>query len=390
MTTQPISSGSFDSSPRSTHQRVVGVAVSLMVVMPGIALAQSHHQPFVELGAQVSKRSDVAPGAWALHLAVPLKPGRAIEVTADTRKSYLGDIPMSYLGRDENARISVREFGVQWRQTVFTSGRLRIFGVVGGGRNRVETDVPGRIVPGRERGFDTFVDSEFVAHLGPAVQVELAPWLALRGDVRGTLGEHSGGVRGMVGAVIPIRRSGGSDPPSAPAPATTTQDAKPRTAGPMLPPAEWRRVKPGREVWVTTNTGSLVHGEIAAISDSSLILREQDREVTIMLDDVRLVEGRDSAKDGFLIGAVPAAVAGGLLFGGVASHCGGSACVGDPDTGSAALAGAVTGAAVGGLIGAMVDWLIPGRQTLFGGGTTVVTPVMTPTKKAVDVTVRWR
>ena len=38
------------------------------------------------------------------------------------------------------------------------------------------------------------------------------------------------------------------------------------------------------------------------------------REVTIRLDDVRSVEGRDGLKNGFLIGAVPGAVAGGLSF----------------------------------------------------------------------------
>jgi hypothetical protein len=38
----------------------------------------------------------------------------------------------------------------------------------------------------------------------------------------------------------------------------------------------------------------------------------------------------------------------------------------------------------------MVDALIPGRQTLFGGSTTVVTPVITPNRKAIDVAIRWR
>jgi hypothetical protein len=54
------------------------------------------------------------------------------------------------------------------------------------------------------------------------------------------------------------------------------------------------------------------------------------------------------------------------------------------------LPGAVAGGIVGGLLGMMVDGLIPGRQTLFWGSTTVVTPVITPNRKAIDVAIRWR
>ena len=360
--------------PNSSVTRILGVAVTLMVVMPGVALAQSPRHPVVELGAQATERTsdNDAPVAWALRLTVPLKRRTAIEATADIQKSW------EYAGY----RRSAREFSVQWRQTVFASGRWQIFGVLGGGRNRVETHVPeiDYEIPGIGRRVEpahTSVRSEFVTHLGPAVQVELARWLALRADLRLTLGKHEGGTRGMVGAVIPIRRFRADDRPAEATP--------PPTPSPV--PAAWRRVKPGREVWVTTNTGSLVHGEIAAISDSSLNIREQDREVTIRLDDVRLVEGRDSIKNGLLIGGASGAVAGGLLVGvavstGCEYECDGAA--------GAFLTGAVGGAAIGGLLGMMVDGLIPGRQTLFRGSTTVVTPVITPTKKAIDVAIRWR
>ena len=163
-----------------------------------------------------------------------------------------------------------------------------------------------------------------------------------------------------------------------------------QAAGSTPPPTAWRLVKSGREVWVTTNTGSLVHGKVAAISDSGLIIREQDREVTIRLDEVRLVEGRDSKRNGLLIGAVSGAVVGGGLLGFVAASGGGSACNGDCGTLNAVVGGAVAGAAVGGLFGLMVDGLIKGRQTLFWGSTTVVTPVITPDRKSIDVAIRWR
>ena len=146
------------------------------------------------------------------------------------------------------------------------------------------------------------------------------------------------------------------------------------------PPAAWQRVKPGREVWVTTNTGSLVHGKVAAISDSSVSIREQDREVTIRLDEVRLVEGKDSLKNGLLIGGASGGLALGVL---------GAAAFSSYDLGAGFLVGAAIGAPVGGLLGLMVDSFIPGRQTLFGGSTTVVTPVLTPDKKAIDVAIRW-
>jgi hypothetical protein len=166
-------------------------------------------------------------------------------------------------------------------------------------------------------------------------------------------------------------------------------DAKPKPAGSQFPPANWRRLKPGREVWVwvTTNTRLPVHGDIVAVSDSSLTILEQGREVTISIDDVRWVEGRDSVKNGFLIGAVPGAVAGGLSAYSVASGICGSCDI----NGSAwILPGAVAGGIVGGLLGMIVDALNPGRQTLFWGNTTVVMPVITPNKKAIDVAIRWQ
>ena len=185
---------------------LLGFAVALMVVMPGVALAQSPRQPIVELGAQGSKKiGDKAPVAWSLRLTVPLKPRIAIEAAADIQKSYVNED----VG---GARTSVRELSVHWRQTVFTSGRWQIFGLLGVGRNREERRYEPIGLP------ITFVVSHFAAHIGPAVQVELAPWLALRGDLRGTIGNNgrNSGVRGMVGAVIPIGRSRASDPPAEP------------------------------------------------------------------------------------------------------------------------------------------------------------------------------
>ena len=277
------------------------LAVALVMVMPGIALAQTFDWRVVELGAQGSKRiHDSAPVALSLRLTVPLHLQRrtAIEVTADIQKSYVFEREFGGV-----TRRSARGFSAHWRQTVFTSGRWQIYGVLGGGRNRVDHDVPEQVFQTKDGPRVTpayrFAASEFVAHFGPAVEVELAPWLAFRGDLRGTIGDDNRGVRGMVGAVIPFGRS----------------RATGRPAGSTRPPAAWKRVKPGREVWVwlNTNARSLVHGDVVAISDSSLIIREQGRDVTVRLDDVRSVEELDSNTNGFLIGAASGGVAGGLV-----------------------------------------------------------------------------
>ena len=143
-------------------------------------------------------------------------------------------------------------------------------------------------------------------------------------------------------------------------------------------------------MWLTT-ARSLVHGDIVAISDSSLTIREQDREVTVGLDEVRSVETRDGVGNGFLIGMVPGAVAGGLVGNTFATgFCSGSTNCDSSVQGYSVTLGAAGGALVGGLFGMMVDALIPGRETLVVGGTTVVTPVITPTKKAIDVAIRLR
>jgi hypothetical protein len=352
-------------------KRFLSVTVTLMAMMPRVALAQPPRPPDVEVGVQVSKKiDDPAPFTWTPRVTLNLTHLTAIEGTADILKSFENEF-------EGGTRTSARGFSAHWRQTLFTSGRWHIFGVLGAGMNRVEQNFPERIIQGREGPevipASTFVDSEPVVHLGPGVQVELAPWLALRGDVRLTVGDNNGGVRGMVGGVIPLGRFRTGD----------------RPAGPAPPLAAWQRVKPGQEVWVTTSGGALVHGEIAAISDSTLTLHQQGRDVTIGLDEVRLVEGRDSLKNGFFIGGAAGAVSGGVLFGWAAStFCESESCNGVE--GVAVLLGAASGAAVGGLLGVMVDSLIPGKRALFERTEIRVVPVLSPRTKGVDLALSWR
>src|SRR5687767_14502588 len=146
---------------------LLGAAVTMMVGLPGVALAQSPDRPVVELGAQGTTRTggNETPVGWALRLTVPLKRGTAIEGTADIQKSW------EFGGGN---RRSAREFSVQWRQTLLTSGRWHVFGVLGAGRNRVQHDVPELVywIPDGTRFVSPArraVLSEFVAHFGSAV-----------------------------------------------------------------------------------------------------------------------------------------------------------------------------------------------------------------------------
>lgn len=91
-------------------RRILGATVALLVVMPGIAVAQSPRQPVVELGAQGSRRTgDETRVSWTLRLTVPLNRGTAIEGTA--QESFEREF-------GGGCRTSSREFGVHWRQTV--------------------------------------------------------------------------------------------------------------------------------------------------------------------------------------------------------------------------------------------------------------------------------
>jgi hypothetical protein len=344
-------------------------AIGFLALTPALALAQPPGPPPIELGVQVGRKiDDHASRRWTGRLTLNMTNVTALEGTVDVQPSF---------GNEFGTDTSARGFSGHWRQTLISSGRWQVFGVLGAGTNRVEQHFPEQIIQGRDGPevvpASTFTNTDFVAHLGPGVQVELAPWLALRGDVRLTVGDNNGGVRGMIGGVIPVGRFRAGSRPS-------------RSTPPL---AAWERVRPGREVWVTTDSGSLLHGEVGFVSNSTLTLLRKDGDVTLRLDEVRLIEGRDSLKNGFLIGGAGGAVAGGVLFAWASSVF----CESD-DCGTveaiAILFGAGSGLAVGGLLGAMVDGIIPGRQTLFSRGAIRMAPMLTPGAKSINVAIAWR
>lgn len=277
--------------------RLLTVVVALVAAFPGSALAQPD-APRVELGAQASVQTGQSGGVtWSPRMTLALAPLTAIEVSADIRRSSTDPF---------GTRVSSQAYTLHWRQTLVTRGRWKVFGVFGVGGSRQVLEFPEQIIAGRDGPEifppHTFVDRGLTVQLGPAVQFEAAPWLAIRGDVRLDAGDN-GGLRGMVGAVVPVGR--------------------------------YRH-------------------------------------------DARLAEGRDSLKNGIIIGAATGALGGGALFTWAANvFCESDPC--DPFAGAAFLLGAASGAAVGGLLGAMIDSLIPGKQKV----------VVSAASKAVHLTVAW-
>lgn len=278
--------------------RLLTVVFALVAALPGLALAQPPDSPRVELGAQASVQTGQAGAVtWSPRLTLFLTPLTAIEGSADFRR------PNTDLF---GTRTSGQAYTLHWRQTLFTAGRWKVFGVLGVGGSRQVLEFPDQVFQGRDGPevfpAHTLVDTGLAVQLGPAVQVEVARWLALRGDLRLTAGDN-GGLRGMVGAVVPVGR---------------------------------------------------------------------------YRDDMRLVERRDSLKNGIVIGAATGALGGGALFTWAATvFCESDPC--DPFAGVAFLLGAASGAAVGGLMGAMIDAVIPGEQKV----------VVSAARKAVHLTVAW-
>ncbi|MBK9242575.1 MAG: hypothetical protein IPL75_20505 [Acidobacteria bacterium] len=278
--------------------RLLSVVVALVAALPGLAMAQPPGAPRVEVGVQASVQNGQAGAVtWSPRLTLSLAPLTAVEGSADFRNANTDPF---------GTRISSQAYTVHWRQTLFTSGRWRVFGVLGVGGSRRVMVFPEQIINGRDGPEifppHTYVDRGLAVQLGPAVQFEAAPWLALRGDLRLDAGDN-GGLRGMLGAVVPVGR--------------------------------YRR-------------------------------------------DVPLAEGRDSLKNGIIIGASTGALGGGALFTWAAN----AICESDPCSsfeGVAFLFGAASGAAVGGLLGAMIDSVIPGKQKV----------IVSAARKAVHLTVAW-
>jgi hypothetical protein len=108
-----------------------------------------------------------------------------------------------------NVRTTGQAVGIHLRQTLLQRGRWQVSGVVSVGGGQVTTHFPAGT---SQVGTGTvayppakFVDAGFAAHVGAAAQYEVAGRFAIRADIRAT-GSSNGGLRAMVGGVIPIGR----------------------------------------------------------------------------------------------------------------------------------------------------------------------------------------
>jgi hypothetical protein len=185
----------------------VGLLVASLVAAPAIARAQTQDWPKSELSAQISTQTGSNQAiTWSPRLTMRVAPLSALELTADFR-------PMT--GDEFGTRVGSQSYGLHLRQTLWSRGRVQVFGVVGAGGERVHYFFPGRTITGRD-GPEVIAPAEFsdtglAVHIGTAVQFEASRFLALRADLRTTLSDE-GGLRAMVGGVVPLGGRFKADP----------------------------------------------------------------------------------------------------------------------------------------------------------------------------------
>lgn len=173
-------------------------AVLIVTLIPATALAQETRMPRVEFAAHVSAQTGRQQSAtWSPRITWNVTPLSAVEATAD----------FGTLDDRTWRRASSRGYSLHWRQSLLRRDRWQLFGVLGAGSSDTTTVYPGHVVTVGDHRWDipeqTIEETSVAVHVGPAVQMQVAPWLFLRADVRLTLSENSG-LRGMIGAVVPV------------------------------------------------------------------------------------------------------------------------------------------------------------------------------------------
>ena len=154
------------------------------------------------------------------------------------------------------------------------------------------------------------------------------------------------------------------------------------------------KVKPGQTVWVTRQDGTIVMGNVKAVAETGLALRDGNQETSLPLADIQQVETTDSLTNGIIIGVIPTSLLFGLGAGLGASY--GSLASGEPDNGGAnraAVVGLVVGAGIGALIGAAIDHAIHGRRVIYRARRNdtafAIAPMVDPHGARLRVSLRW-
>jgi hypothetical protein len=144
-------------------------------------------------------------------------------------------------------------------------------------------------------------------------------------------------------------------------------------------------VKLGQHVWVTATDGSEITGVVSDITAAAIEVKNENSTKRFNVTDVRRIAKRDSMKNGAIIGGSAWAALGVLA----ATCC-------EPlklkSTGTKVGVVALDFAAGAG-IGALVDYALKGRHTVYERPTSStslqLTPIVAPRRVGVGGTIRW-
>jgi hypothetical protein len=338
------------------------VALAVAMVLGGgvSAWAQTSTKPIIELGGELSAGPG-ADGDWqalGARIGVNFNERTALEVAVAPQ-----------LNRDDFTRV---DYGfVQLKRSLHTFDRGSLFGTLGISQSR--QDFPGQYS-------DPFPDSYPTNYSwGPAfgfgAEIEVAPYLGLRGDVQYILSQDSL-LRFVGGATIPMGRY---------------RDRSRALDPPELAASPAGRVRLGQTVWVTSADGREVKGEVVARSLQGLTIRHAFGSVAVSMPEIRKIEITDGLGDGIAVGAITGGITGGVMgwiLGGAWCE-GGEGC----QAFSSLLIGGL-GTGVGSLAGAIVDSFRDTRRPLFDAGSRhglhiSVAPVLAQRQAGIGGAISW-
>jgi hypothetical protein len=344
--------------------RVAAVITIASLAIPGAAAAQvADGTPVVEGGVDFSAGPH-GDGGWS-SLGVRAK------LNVNSRTAIEGTYSPD---NDRDGFSQVDYSTVQVRRSLHTFGGGSLYGGLGvafGAHTFREPPFPG-LTPG----------FSFRSHsAGPSFsfggELEVAPYLALRGETQYVLSDDSV-LRFTGGASVPL---GGRYPGRG-----VTIDA------PSLARTPIARLRSGQSVWITTADGREYHGEVASRAPDSLTLRHPGGATAIATSDIDRIEAPDTLTNGILVGmgsgGTAGAVLGGIIGDLVCEESSGCAVIGALFVGG-------MGAGIGGLVGAIADSVRDNRRPIYDrrgprtGARLFFSPVVSRDVAGVTGTVRW-
>lgn len=154
----------------------------------------------------------------------------------------------------------------------------------------------------------------------------------------------------------------------------------------------------GQKVWVTASDGVAHDGRVVGVSAASIDVSTPDGIASWAWADVRMVETPDPIRNGIRNGAIAGAITGaamGMMIGHglrCRSNCGEDYSVAR-DIAGGALIGGVFGTGYGVAFGAVIDWLVHQRRTVYSSGRAAARAQLIPAYARdgarVELTVVW-